>query len=107
MDAYLIEAMPWPRPSGSPVIIYPNRNPSNPRSFDYMLEYLVLGLLHGQVKHEKDVRFSREKSTIWLGSGITIPGEAIYELLTHNPDLTVHRAELLDRRKDGQQPGLV
>lgn len=103
VDAYLIEAMSWPGLSGSPIIIYPNRNPANPHSFDYMLEYLVLGLLHGPVELEKDVVFIRDTATIRLGSGIAvaIPGEASCELLTDHPELRVHRAELLDQRKRG------
>jgi hypothetical protein len=103
VDAYLIEAMTWPGLSGSPVIIYPGRIPSNPRSFDHMLPYLVLGVLHGPVEREKNEKVGREDLTVRLGSGIAIaiPGEAVYDLLMNDPTLKVQRLELLEQKRQG------
>jgi hypothetical protein len=69
VDAYLLEMISWPGLSGSPIIVYPNRNPRNPRSFDFFLPYLVLGLIHGNLEYDKEVKFSRERTTVRLGSG--------------------------------------
>lgn len=99
--AYLIEMISWGGLSGSPVIVYPQRNPVNPRSTDYLTPFLLLGLLHGGLDTEKEVRFSREKTTVKLGLGmaVAIPGEDIYEVLMNNSDLTIQRAELLEQYK--------
>jgi hypothetical protein len=72
-----------------------------------MLPFPVLGVLHGQAELEKDVKFSRDKTTVRLGSGIAIaiPGEEIYDVLINNRDLRLHRTELLDQRKNGEIPG--
>ncbi len=98
VDAYLLEMISWPGLSGSPVIVYPNRPPVNPRSVDYMMPYLLLGLIHGTLEYDKEVKFSREKTSLRLGSGIAvaIPGESIREVLMNNVDLKLQRLELLD-----------
>lgn len=102
VSAYLLEMIAWPGFSGSPVIVYPNRNPRNPRVFDHMMQFLVLGLVHGQLESEKEVRFSREKTTIKLGAGISVVilGEDIYEVIMNNSDLRIQRAELLEQAKN-------
>jgi hypothetical protein len=101
VDAYLVELMAWPGLSGSPVIVYPNRNPVNRRSFDFFLPYLVLGLIHGTLETDKEVHFSREVKTVKLGSGIAvvIPGESIREVLMNNGDLKIQRLELHEKIK--------
>jgi hypothetical protein len=102
VDAYLIEMLSWPGLSGSPIIVYPHRNPVNSRAFDYMLPFLVLGLVHGEVESQKDVHFTREKTTIRLGSGVSvaIPGEDIYDVLMNNTELAIERAEFLEQAKN-------
>jgi hypothetical protein len=101
VKAYLLEMIAWPGFSGSPVIVYPNRNPRNPRVFDYMAQFLVLGLVHGLLLSEREVKFSRETMTIKLGAGISvaIPGEDIYEVIVNNGDLRIQRAELLEQAR--------
>ena len=100
VDAYLIEIMSWPGLSGSPVIIYPNRNPRNSRSVDFLLPFLVLGVFHGPVELETDEDFSLGEVIVRVGSGIAIviPGEAVYDLLMNDPKLKVQRLELLEKK---------
>jgi len=102
VDAYLLEMTSWPGLSGSPIIVYPGRDPRNPRSVDFLMPYLLLGLVHGGLEIDKEVKFSREKTTIKLGSGIAvaIPGEAIREVLMDNNDLKVHRMEMAEKNKE-------
>jgi hypothetical protein len=106
VDAYLLEMISWPGLSGSPLIVYPNRNPVNSRSFDYMIPYLLLGLIHGTLEHDKEVKFSRERATVRLGSGIAvaIPGESIREVLMNNPDLKLQRLESLEQINREKKP---
>jgi hypothetical protein len=106
VDAYLLEMISWPGLSGSPIIVYPNRNPRNPRSFDFLLPYLLLGLIHGTLEYNTEVKFSRERTTIRLGSGIVvaIPAESIREVLMNNPDLKAQRLELHEQVKSEKKP---
>jgi len=101
VKAYLLEMIAWPGFSGSPVIVYPNRNPINSRVFDHMIPFLVLGLVHGLLLSEREVKFSRETMVIKLGAGISvaIPGEDIYEVIMNNGDLRIQRAELLEQAR--------
>lgn len=71
-----------------------------------MIPFFVLGLVHGQIDLDLEVKFSREKSSVRLGSGISIvlPGEAIYELLMNDPYLSFQRAELLERTEAEKVP---
>jgi hypothetical protein len=106
VDAYLLEMISWPGLSGSPVIVYPNRNPMNKRSVDIFLPYLLLGLIHGTLEYDKEVKFSRERTTVRLGSGIAvaIPGESIRELLMNNSEFKIQRLELHEQIKSQKKP---
>jgi hypothetical protein len=106
VDAYLMEMTSWPGLSGSPIIVYPHRNPSNPRSIDFMLPYLVIGLVHGTLELDKDIHFSGDVKTVKIGSGIAlaIPGESIREVLMNNTELCIQRAELLERQREKEKP---
>jgi len=106
VDAYLLEMISWPGLSGSPVIVYPNRNPANSRRVDFMLPYLLLGLIHGTLEYDKEVKFSRERTIVRLGSGIAvaIPAESIREVLMNNRDLKQQRLELLEQIKSEKKP---
>lgn len=103
VNAYLLEMISWAGLSGSPVIAYPQRDPRNPRSMDFLTPYIVLGLVHGALEEEEDAKVGRNRSieSIKLGMGIAvaIPGEDIYEVLMNNPDFRIHRAELLEHAK--------
>lgn len=106
VDAYLLEMTSWPGLSGSPIIVYPNRNPINPRSADFFLPYLLLGLVHGGLDYDKEIAFIRERTTVKIGSGIAvaIPGESIREVLMNNPDLILQRMELYEESKTEKKP---
>jgi len=106
VDAYLLEMISWPGLSGSPIIVYPDRNPSNSRSFDYLLPYLLPGLVHGSLEYDKEVKFSREHTTVRLGSGIVvaIPGESIRTVLMDDPELRIQRMELFELAKLERKP---
>jgi hypothetical protein len=106
VDAYLLEMTSWPGLSGSPIIVYPNRNPMNPRMLDFMIPYLLLGLVHGGLEIDKEVKFSRERATVKLGSGIAvgIPAESIREVLMNDPELKLQRMELYEQIKEDKKP---
>jgi hypothetical protein len=105
-DVYLLEMISWPGLSGSPIIVYPNRNPRNARRLDFLSPYLILGLVHGNLEYDKEVKFNRDRATVRLGSGIVvaIPGESIREVLMNHPDLVTQRLEMLEQVETEKKP---
>jgi hypothetical protein len=78
----------------------------NSRKFDYMMSFVLLGLIHGGLEIDKEVKFDRDTSTIKLGSGIAvaIPGETIHELLMESSDLKIQRMEMLEQMTAEKNP---